>query len=90
MKLIPTSFLDFYCIAECLAVGKFGESSMIHQTLASQILSYKLYPYGQNLSICQTLFCQLLLIWQYAKHSRYTVFFKAMYDTYVIQKFWRV
>ena len=36
-----------YC--ECLAVGKFGEfgkSSVLCQTLISQILAYQRYPYG--------------------------------------------
>ena len=48
---------NIYCIAECLAAGKFGEfgeSSEIRQTLTSQILAYKWYPYDQNLSIRQT------------------------------------
>ena len=41
---------------------------MIRQTLTSQILADKWYPYGQSLSIRQTLFCQSLLIQQFAKH----------------------
>ena len=45
--------------------GEFGESSVIRQ---SQILADKWYPYGQNLSIRQTLFRQLLLIQQFTKH----------------------
>ena len=54
-----------YRIAGMLAAGKFGkfgESSVIRQTLTSQILVIVIVPYGQNLSIRQTLFCQLLLI----------------------------
>ena len=57
-----------YRIAGMFGSGKFGESSLIHQTLTSQILADKWYPYGQNLSIRQTVFRQLLLIWQFAKH----------------------
>ena len=33
---------------------------MLCQTLTSQILAYKWYPYGRNLSICQTFFHQIL------------------------------
>ena len=59
--------------------GKFGESSVIRQTLTSQNLAYKWYPYIRNLSIphfyrpisfslaiCQT--------FNPDKHSHYTVF----------------
>ena len=55
---------------ECLAEGKFDEfgESVIHQALTNQILAYKWYSYGQNLSIRQILFCQLLLIQRFAKH----------------------
>ena len=43
--------------------GEFGKSSVIRQTLTSQILAgNSTVVYGQNLSICQTLFHQLLLI----------------------------
>ena len=33
--------------------GEFDERSMLCQTLTSQILAYKWYPYGRNLSIHQ-------------------------------------
>ena len=38
-----------YGIAELFGSGKFGEfgeSSVVRQTLTSQILAYKWYPYG--------------------------------------------
>ena len=54
--------------------GKFGELSVIRQTLTSQILADKWYPYGQNLSIRQTLYRQLLLIRQFAKHLSHQTF----------------
>ena len=56
---------------ECLAEGKFGkfvESFVLCQTLTSQILVDKWYPYGRNPLIRLTFFAQLLLIGQFAKH----------------------
>ena len=49
-----------YSIAGMLAAGKFGEWSVLLQTS-----TYK-YPFTK-------LFRQLLLIWEFAKHSRHTV-----------------
>ena len=48
--------------------GEFGELFKVCQTLTSQNLAYKWHPYGQNLSIRQTLFHQFLLLRQLAKH----------------------
>ena len=42
---------ELYCIAGCVAVGKFGESSLF-----CQILPYNWYPNGRNLFIGQTFF----------------------------------
>ena len=60
--------MSIYRIAGMFGGGEFGELSVIRQTSISQILADKWYPYGQNLSIRQTLFCQLPLIQQFAKH----------------------
>ena len=60
-----------YRIAGMLGSGKFGgkfsESFVLCQTLTSQILAYKWYPYGRNLSFHSNFFCQLLFIRQFAK-----------------------
>ena len=61
--------------------GEFGKSSVICPTLTSQILADKWYPYCQNLSIRQTLFRQLLLIQQFAKHQSCQTF--QLYSIYL-------
>ena len=52
---LPFCFsVQYTVLRECLTAGKFGkigESPTILQILTSQILAYKWYPYGQNLSI---------------------------------------
>ena len=67
---------------ECLAEGKFGEFgklSVVRQTSTCQILAYKWYPYGRNLSVRQAFFAKYfqfdnLLSINPAKHSPYMIY----------------
>ena len=52
--------------------GKFGESSMIHQTKTIQISIYNKHLLA-DLLIRQTYFCQMLEKSQFVKLSRYMV-----------------
>ena len=49
MYVFVCTYIVYTVQRECLTAGKFGEfgeSSVLRQTLTSQILAYKWHPYG--------------------------------------------